>query len=144
MAATTAPADREGAARSGSTSGPAPASSLDHALLGLAGRIESVLAEERQLLSGGPAEDLDRIAARKNLLALEATRLTQHAGALAPSPAVTARLRDVAAALADNERLLKRHIDAVSEIAALVADVCSRASSDGTYTKQAARQGPMP
>lgn len=112
---------------------------LDRALLQLATRIEHVLLEEKNALAAQPM-DLDFLIARKEHLALEVVRLSQAAGRAAPDASIRARLETTTKLLAENSDLLRRHIDAVSEIAALVAGVVAKAAGDGTYSRYAVRQ----
>lgn len=112
---------------------------LDRALLQLATRIERVLLEEKNALAAQPM-DLDFLIARKEHLALEVLRLSQAAGRVAPDVTIKTRLETTVRLLAENRDLLRRNIDAVSEIAALVASVVNKASGDGTYSRYAARQ----
>jgi hypothetical protein len=119
---------------------PAGAAATNQALLQLVIRLESVLEEERKMLAGSLPNDHDRLIARKEHLALEATRLAQHAGGFLPDGPIRMRLGQAADQLAENARLLRRHIEAVDEIAALIAEICSSVTSDGTYTNKAARQ----
>jgi len=46
--------------------------------------------------------------------------------------------------LAENAKLLRRHMDAVCEISSLIAEAIQCSSADGTYSSQAARSGPKP
>lgn len=117
---------------------------LENALLQIAGRIEAVLVEEAMLLAAPPGEDYERLIARKNHLALEVMRISQHGAGSRVSDEVKRRLAEIGTRLAGNAALVRRHMNAVGEIAALVAEMCNRASSDGTYSSQAARQGRLP
>ncbi len=112
---------------------------LNRALIQLAMRIERVLLEEKNALAAQP-KDLDVLIARKEHLALEVLRLSQAAGRVAPDATSKTRLETTVRLLAENSDLLRRHIDAVSEIAALIAGVVTKATGDGTYSRFAARQ----
>ena len=113
---------------------------LDQALLHLADRIEALWEEERRLLQHAAAEDFDRLIERKEHLAVEVARLMQHALGFDPQPSTRLRLRAMRERLTDNKELLQRHIDAVGEIAALIAGVLNSAMSDGTYSRHAVSQ----
>jgi hypothetical protein len=117
--------------------GPGTAKS-SHALAQFAQRLEGALDEERQLLAASAFDDLDRVIARKDQLALELSRFTPLAGARGVDKDTHTLLVQVAGMLDQNALLLKRHIDAVSEIADMIADVLDSASSDGTYTSSMA------
>lgn len=117
---------------------PEGSSALDRALAQLATRIDAILAEEQLILTSHP-EAFERLVARKELLAVEASRLALAARGGVSDQRVRDRLAAAAKRLADNSCFLRRHIDAVSEIAALVASAVSQSSSDGTYSRQAAQ-----
>ncbi|MGE0627034.1 MAG: hypothetical protein AB7O43_04365 [Hyphomicrobiaceae bacterium] len=110
-------------------------------LLQLITRIEGVLDEERNLLAGCSREEFDRVVARKDYLALELMRLLQGAGKVPADDALRARLSQTVDKLSENARILRRHIDAVSAISMLIADVLNSEASDGTYSIDVARQG---
>ena len=111
----------------------AESGALNRALIQLATRIESILLEEKKALASQP-NDLEFLVARKEHLALDVLHLSQVAGGAAPDASVRARLAMTGRLLAENSGLLRRHIDAVSEIAALVAGVVNRSNGDGTYS----------
>lgn len=128
------------------TDGPGAASrtndpAQNDALLQLIRRIDGMLEEESRLLAAGPSDEFDRIITRKNHLALEVSRFAAHIGAMGPDAETRRKLQDTAARLSDNANTLRRNIDAVGEILAMVSDVLNRAHSDGTYTYDAMRRG---
>lgn len=115
------------------------ASPLNRALEQLAIRVEDFVREEQNILTSRPA-DFERLLARKELLAVDASRLSLAARGVALNPLVQKRLAQAAERLVENRHFLRRHIDAVSEIAALISRAVSRATSDGTYSRHAARR----
>ena len=114
---------------------------LNQALFQLALRIEAVLEEERQLLSGAPSDALDQVITRKNHLAQEVMRVAQRIPAIQPDARLRNRFRETVGMLNANEVLLRRHIAAVGEISAVVAEVIRNSTSDGTYSSDAVRRG---
>ncbi|MFM9938880.1 MAG: hypothetical protein ACKVP7_05225 [Hyphomicrobiaceae bacterium] len=117
----------------------AAAAGFNQAFLELVDRIDSVLAEERDLLAQSSSDQLERVITRKNHLIVEISRFHLAARGWSLAPHVRARLEQVRLALGENAQLLQRHIGAVNEISSLVADICNRATSDGTYTIHSAR-----
>lgn len=114
---------------------------IPQAIAQVAGRISSVLAEEGQLLQCGGVADFDSIIARKSHLLLELGRLVGHLDGQTLGVAACARLKALSLELADNASLLRRHLDAVREISSIIAAAMSTASTDGTYSADAARRG---
>lgn len=115
---------------------------LNQALQQVAGRMESVLIDEEELLAGPhDAEAFERVITRKTQLVVEIARLAQHARGFAPDALVRKQLKLAMNRLAGNGALLRRHIDAVNEITTLIADICNQSSSDGTYTRYVAKEG---
>lgn len=106
----------------------------DEALRSLAGRIKSLLEEERDLLSNGNTEGLDRIIARKDQLAIELARYAKHSEVKSVHANANRVLDEIARALGSNAELLHHHIQAVSAVAAVICNVLAHANSDGTYT----------
>lgn len=116
-----------------------PAAAPTQPLLQISRRILAVLDEEQQLLSHRNVDDYERIVARKDHLLLEAVRLSQQAGGIGPDDETRRNLAAVSKALSANAMLIRRHIDAVSGLATLVAQLCRQAESDGTYSGEAIR-----
>lgn len=114
---------------------------LTQALQQIAERLEAVLESERQFLMRSSFEDLEQVIARKDQLALEITRLGQHASGCLVDPDGRALLQRAMRCIDANARLLKNHIDAVSEIASLITAICSNADADGTYSISVVRRG---
>jgi hypothetical protein len=96
-------------------------------------RIEHLVDEETAALSVGTAADLDGFTRRKSHALLELTRALRgfdasHARTLEP------RLKPLRDKLAANAATLRRHLDAVQEVSAVLARAIRDAESDGTYT----------
>jgi len=114
---------------------------LSFAILQVADRISGVLREERALIGKPEQPDFETIVARKSHLALELARLNQQARGKAPSERVRLKLDQLSDELAENARLIQRHMTAVREVYTLVVEAIEASSADGTYTNQAARRG---
>jgi hypothetical protein len=65
----------------------------------------------------------------------------QHAEGMTPTERVRQRLAALSAELASNERLLRRHMDAVYEISSLIGEAIEQSTADGTYSSEIARKG---
>jgi hypothetical protein len=134
--------------------GTAPAPTADPALSGdsplmdaiirLADRIGEVLEEEKVQIAHPEGADFSALVARKSHLALELSKLMRVAEGQVPTERVRGKLRQLAADLAANERLLRRHMDAVYEISSLIGDAIEQSTADGTYSSEIARRGPKP
>ncbi len=125
---------------------PAPLESarLMEAILHLADLISEVVQEEKTLIARPEGADFSALVARKSHLALELGKLMQVADGKIPTEAVKRRLAGLSQELAANERLLRRHMDAVYEISTLIGDAIEQSTADGTYSSEIARQGPRP
>lgn len=134
--------------------GEAPASATDpvlpadtplmDAILQLADWIGEVLEEEKVQIAHPERADFSALVARKSHLALELGKLMRVAEGQVPTERVRLKLRQLAADLATNERLLRRHMDAVYEISSLIGDAMEQLTADGTYSSEIARRGPKP
>jgi hypothetical protein len=110
----------------------------------IVGHIKSVVEEERELLASSNFDGFDRVIARKDQLAIELSRHTRRLGSDTVESEARELLNDAARALDSNATLLRRHIEAVSEVAGLICNILVNANSDGTYTGNVARRGPKP
>lgn len=122
----------------------APDTPLMEAIIRLADQIGEVLEEEKGQILHPERADFSALVARKSHLALELSKLMRVAEGQVPSERVRGKLRHLAADLADNERLLRRHMDAVYEISSLIGDAIEQSTADGTYSSEIARRGPKP
>jgi hypothetical protein len=117
---------------------------LMDAILHLADLISEVVKEEKSLIAHPEGADFSALVARKSHLALELGKLMKVAEGKVPSERVRQRLATLAGELAANERLLRRHMDAVYEISSLVGEAIEQSTADGTYSSEIARRGPRP
>lgn len=114
---------------------------LDRAIGQIADRMEAVLEDERAILSGASTGSLDAIVSRKNHLAVELTRLIGYAATADSNPGVRERLNQLRAELELNERLLRRHMDAIKEVIDIVAKTMNQSTDDGTYSSAIVHYG---
>ena len=117
---------------------------LMEAILHLADLISEVVQEEKALIARPEGGDFSALVARKSHLALELGELMQVAEGKIPTERVRQRLATLSAELAANERLLRRHMDAVYEISSLIGEAIEQSTADGTYSSQIARRGSQP
>jgi hypothetical protein len=113
----------------------------DEILRQIVGRIKVVVEDERKLLAAPGSEGFDRIVARKDHLAIELSRYAKNADAKLIGKDARDLLDEAARLLGSNADLLRRHIEAVSEVASLICNVLVDANSDGTYTNSADGRG---
>lgn len=114
---------------------------LMEAILHLADLISEVVQEERGLIARPEGADFSALVARKSHLALELGKLMQLVEGKMPTERVRQRLGALSAELAANERLLRRHMDAVYEISSLIGEAIEQSTADGTYSSEIARKG---
>jgi hypothetical protein len=137
--------DERSEARTAGTEPVLPADTpLMDAILQLADWITEVLEEEKAQIGQPERADFNALVARKSHLALELGKLMRVAEGQVPTERVRLKLRQLASDLAANERLLRRHMDAVYEISSLIGDAIEQSTADGTYSSQIARRGPKP
>ena len=98
-------------------------------------RLEEVVDLETRALRSRVAVDLREFNNRKSQGLLELNRALRTPDGLAKDKAVLARLAGLRAKLDANRAVLKVHLEAVREIASVVADVIQDADSDGTYSQ---------
>ncbi len=115
---------------------------LMEAIVQLADWIGEVLEEEKAQIKRPESADFGALVARKSHLALELGRLMQVAQGQVPTEPVRQKVQKLALDLAANERLLRRHMDAVYEISNLIGDAIEQSTADGTYSSEIARRGP--
>ena len=111
------------------------------AILHLADLISDVVREERALIARPEGADFSALVARKSHLALELGKLVQVAEGKIPTERVRQRLAVLSSELAANERMLRRHMDAVYEISSLIGEAIEQSTADGTYSSEIARKG---
>lgn len=117
---------------------------LHRAIYQVSDRIEEVLAEEVAILEGRATGSIEAIVARKNHLVVELMRLMQHCNGACANEQLRRRLSGLSTKLADNAQLLRRHIDAIGEVTAIIAGAISAAGDDGTYSGRPQHAGGRP
>lgn len=117
---------------------------IQRAIIQASERIEEVLAEELAILEGRVPGSIDAIVARKNHLVVELMRLMQHCNGACADERLRQRLAVLSERLADNARLLRRHIDAIGEVTSIIAGAISAAGDDGTYSARPQHAGERP
>ena len=97
-------------------------------------RLEDVLDQETTALRARGAIDLKSFNNRKSHGLLDLSRALRVYEGTEPDALLRARLSGLRQKLEENRRVLKIHLDAVRENAAVIADAIREAESDGTYT----------
>lgn len=97
-------------------------------------RLIEIVDQETIALRDNAASDLSDFNARKAHGLLELDRAATLLKGAQPDAATMALLRELRAKLDANSRVLAMHIEAVREIAGVIADTIREADSDGTYT----------
>jgi hypothetical protein len=118
---------------------PVPDATLT-ALLRAVERIEDLLDEETAELKNHRAIDLASFIHRKGQGLLELTRASRAMNGYEVEPAVADRLARLRDKLERNQAVLQLHLDAVREVADLLAKAARDAESDGTYSMPGYRQ----
>lgn len=109
----------------------APASSpLERAIE----RLEEVVEQETAALEGRTGIDLKDFNNRKSQGLLDLNRALRAHDGLARDKAALARLAGLRVKLDTNRAVLKTHLDAVREVATVLADAIRDSESDGTYS----------
>jgi hypothetical protein len=97
-------------------------------------RIEEVVDQETQVLARNEAVDLAEFSRRKSHGLLDLTRGMRGLDPASLKGAIEPRLRPLRAKLAENSAALRRHLDAVQEVSAIMARAIREGESDGTYS----------
>ena len=103
-----------------------------------------IVDQETNALRTRAAIDLAEFNTRKNQGLLELNRALRALDAGATSRSVASRLADLRAKLDINRALLKTHLEAVREVASVVADAIRDSESDGTYSPSIRTGGNRP
>jgi hypothetical protein len=103
---------------------------LGHAL----SRLELLIEQETSALRHASVDDLRDFNNRKAQAFVELNRAMGSVAGQAPSPDMSLRLTALREKLETNRRKLKMHLDAVQEVAGMLADQIRNADSDGTYS----------
>ncbi|NJM34069.1 MAG: hypothetical protein HC850_04395 [Rhodomicrobium sp.] len=107
-------------------------------------RLEAVVDEETALLRQGAARDLKPFNERKSLALIELNRALRLMEGAEPDAALKRHLERLNAKLEANRHVLKLHVEAVREIAGIIAQSMRDAESDGTYSLAFRSKGPKP
>jgi len=97
-------------------------------------RLEEVVDLETAALKGRRAVDLREFNNRKSQGLLDLSRCLRLFQGVAPSKSALARLAGLRVKLDLNRDVLKLHLEAVREVAAVLSDAIRDAESDGTYS----------
>ncbi|MBI2720137.1 MAG: hypothetical protein HY245_05055 [Rhizobiales bacterium] len=106
----------------------------------LLSRLKQVLVEETAALAAGGNVVLSAFVERKHQLLRDLLSAQRNftsdsvRGVLAPA------IAEVKLCLAENQRQLGLHIDAVRQVSAIIVDAMRQAESDGTYDRPAWRR----
>jgi len=119
-----------GPAVSPSTTLAGPGGSVDRAIAYLG----AIVDQETEALRARAVIDLAEFNNRKNQGLLELNRALRALNAGATNPSIASRLAGLRAKLDVNRALLKTHLEAVREVASVVADAIKDSESDGTYS----------
>jgi hypothetical protein len=97
-------------------------------------RLELLIDEETAALRHASTADLKAFNNRKAQVLMELDRAVTSGNGATPSPQMRQRLVALRGKLDANRNKLKIHLDAVQEVAGMLADQIRDADSDGTYT----------
>jgi hypothetical protein len=97
-------------------------------------RLIEVVDQETIALRTTPSSDLKDFNARKAHALLDLDRATRSLKGVRPDEATLRLLASLREKLDLNQHVLSMHIEAVREIAGVIADTIREADSDGTYT----------
>lgn len=97
-------------------------------------RLELLIGEETAALRHASIADLKGFNNRKAQVLMELDRAVTSGDGATPSPQMRQRLVSLREKLDVNRRKLKIHLEAVQEVAGMIADQIRDADSDGTYT----------
>lgn len=107
-------------------------------------RLEETVELETEALRNRLPVDLNEFNNRKNQGLLELDRALQLLGGAPPSEAALAALRRLHKKLDVNREVLKMHLEAVREVAAIIAEAMRSADHDGTYSLSFRSKGQAP
>jgi hypothetical protein len=111
-----------------------PAAPRPAALSAIIGRIEEAVEQETAAIRSDPGFDVKGSNARKSRYLYELNRAMKglsQAEVLREHRDALIRLRGK---LAENEKALRAHLNAVAEVASLIREAIQRADADGTYS----------
>jgi hypothetical protein len=97
-------------------------------------RLTTTIDEETDRLESRTQVDFNSFSERKNRGLLELTRVMRQTQGVEFDPRVVAYLTRLRASLVRNQAALQMHLDAVREVAAIIAKSIQEVESDGTYS----------
>jgi len=109
--------------------------------LSLVERLNDVLERETKGLNEHSIADLKELTHRKSQCLLELMRASRSLEGQPQSRALEERLGALRLAVDRNQAALATHVDAVKEIATIIADALRDSESDGTYDERPAARG---
>jgi hypothetical protein len=103
-------------------------------LSAIVGRIENTIEEETAGIRTNPDFDIRASNARKSRYLYELNKAARNINLGEISPEQREQLSGLRDKLAANEAVIRAHINAVTEVAALIQKTIQRAETDGTYS----------
>jgi flagellar biosynthesis/type III secretory pathway chaperone len=97
-------------------------------------RLEEVLDMETAALMARDLSNLDEFNRRKSQCLLEISRIVRTAEVHALDQRATKRLQDLRIKIETNQDILRRHMQAVQEVAGIISNAIQNAESDSTYS----------
>jgi hypothetical protein len=107
-------------------------------------RLVDVVDEETTALRERRPLDLNACNTRKSQGQLELDRALRLYNGADPGEPLKAALRTLREKLETNRQVLNTHLEAVREVATLIADAIQNVESDGTYSLSFRSKGPAP
>jgi len=104
-------------------------------------RLEETLDMETAALMARDLSSLDEFNRRKSQCLLEISRIVRTAEVHALDQKATKRLQDLQAKIEANQDILRRHMQAVQEVASIISNAIQSAESDSTYSANMNRAG---
>jgi len=104
-------------------------------------RLEETLDMETAALMARDLSSLEEFNRRKSQCLLEISRIVRTAEVHALDQKATKRLQDLQAKIEANQDILRRHMQAVQEVASIISNAIQNAESDSTYSANMNRAG---
>ena len=104
-------------------------------------RLEETLDTETSALMARDLSNLEEFNRRKSQCLLEISRIVRTADVHALDPKATKRLQDLQGKIERNQNILRRHMQAVEEVASIISNAIQHAESDSTYSAHVNRAG---
>lgn len=97
-------------------------------------KLQQLLSDEKNQLSAGDLSTLPAVAAQKIQLFAQLSKYSQTGQLLNLDEGTVAKIKGVKSLLAENAKLLKLRMDAISEISDTISAAMTEADSDSTYS----------